>query len=68
MKTTRYLTEDELIEQALKALVKAIGPIETARFMTLRRTRRLDSVKRHRRWQKLLRQTEFFNQVFGPNS
>jgi len=65
MKTSRYLTEDELIERGLSALTKALGPIETMRFLTLPRARRTESVKRHRRWQTTLDRKQFFDQVFG---
>ncbi len=65
MKTTRYLTEEELIERGVEALMKALGPVETARFLNLRRAGRLESVKRHRRWQAKLDKKQFFDQVFG---
>jgi hypothetical protein len=61
-----YLTEDELIKQALQALMDALGPLETMRFLTLPRAQRLESVKRHRQWQATLDQEQFFEQVFGP--
>ena len=65
MKTVRYLTDDELIEKGVEALVKALGPVETARFLNLRRAGRIESVKRHRRWQTKLNQKEFLDEVFG---
>ncbi len=65
MTTTRYLSEDQLIEQAILALLKALGPVESTRFLSLPRVTRLESVKRHRQWQATLNQIEFFNQVFG---
>jgi hypothetical protein len=61
-----YLAEDELIERALQALMDALGPIETMRFLTLPRARRLESVRRHRQWQAMLDREQFFEQVFGP--
>jgi hypothetical protein len=66
MSTTQYLSEEELIERALNALLEAVGPVETMRFLTLPRPRRLESVKRHRRWQASLNPEQFFEQVFGP--
>ena len=65
MTITRYLSEDELIEQAILALFKALGPIEATRFLSLPRQTRLESVKRHHQWQATLNQTEFFYHVFG---
>lgn len=66
MNTTTYLTEDELIERAVKALLEALGPVETMRFLTLPRPSRLESVQRHRQWQASLSQQDFFDQVFSP--
>lgn len=68
MTTTRYLTDEELIERALKALMQSLGPVETMRFLGIRRTGRLDSVQRHRRWQKNLEPQAFFDQVFDRKS
>ena len=60
-----YLEEDELVEKAVRALMEVLGPVETARFLTLPRKRRLDSVVRHRRWQAKLEKEPFFDEVFG---
>ena len=67
MKTPPYLQEEELIERALTALLEALGPVEATRFLTLPRTRRLESVKRHRQWQARLNQEQFFERVFGQS-
>ena len=66
MDSVDYLAKDELIQQALQALMEALGPIETMRFLTLPRARRTESVKRHRQWQATLDKEQFFEQVFGP--
>ena len=68
MTTLQYLTEDELIRQGLEALMKALGPIEATRFLTLPHPPRLESVQRHRQWQATLDQQAFFSQVFGSPS
>ncbi|GAB4408912.1 MAG: hypothetical protein Fur0044_02370 [Anaerolineae bacterium] len=67
MSTTQYLSEEELIERGLNALLEALGPVETMRFLTLPRPRRLESVKRHRRWQASLNREQFLDQVFSSN-
>lgn len=59
-----YLGEDEMVQRAIDALMEALGPVETVRFLTLPRQKRLDSVARHRRWQSSLDQDAFFRQVF----
>lgn len=68
MTTLQYLSEDELIRQGLEALMKALGPIETTRFLTLPHLPRMESVQRHRRWQATLDQETFFAQVFGATT
>ena len=60
-----YLQEDEVIQRAVNALVEALGPVEAARFLTLPRRRRLDSVARHHKWQDSLDKDRFFDQVFA---
>ena len=65
MTALQYLSEDELIQHGLEALMRALGPIETTRFLTLPHPPRIESVQRHRRWQATLDQETFFNQVFG---
>jgi len=64
MRPVNYLKEDELIDRGLTALLKALGPVETTRFLNLRREKRLESVKRHRRWQANLKEKDFLDQVF----
>jgi hypothetical protein len=61
----QYLPEDELIQRGLEALMKALGPIETTRFLTLPHPYRVESVQRHRQWQATLDQQAFLSQVFG---
>lgn len=68
MKPLEYLSEDELIKRGVDALMQALGPIETARFLNLRQKRLTDSVQRHREWQAGLDPDEFFRQVFGEEA
>jgi len=65
MKPAKYMEEEKLIHKAIKALVQDLGPTETARFLNLRRARRLDSVRRHRQWQAHLDKDKFFDEIFG---
>ncbi len=66
MKSQTLLPEEKNIQRALGALMKTLGPVETIRFLTLPRQRRLDSVRRHRQWQTKLDKQKFFDQVFAP--
>jgi len=65
MKTERYLNEEELIRKAIGALIQELGPVETARFVNLPLPKRMESVKRHRRWQKGLEKEKFIKDIFG---
>jgi len=65
VKAQVYLPEDKMIRRGLEALMAALGPVETVRFLTLPRRRRLESVRRHQQWQASLDQEQFFDQVFG---
>lgn len=67
MNPVHYLPEEDLIERGLEALMQALGPVETMRFLTLSQSKRLESVKRHQQWQATLNQEEFFDQVFGSD-
>ena len=65
MKTEKYLNEEDLIRKAIVALIQELGPVETARFVNLPLPKRMESVKRHRRWQKELDKEKFMKEVFG---
>ncbi len=65
MKTEKYLNEEELIRKAIGALIQELGPVETARFVNLPRQKRLESVKRHRQWQKNIDKDMFMKDIFG---
>jgi hypothetical protein len=67
MKTERYLAEEAAIKKGVDILVRELGPVEAMRFMNLPRERRLESVRRHQEWQKLLDKDRFFDEVFGKS-
>jgi hypothetical protein len=60
-----YLKEEELVRQAIDALLRALGPVEATRFLSLPRTQQIDAVRRHREWQAGLDKAQFFDEVFG---
>ena len=68
MRDHSLLQEDEMVRRAIAALMESLGPIETARFLTLPHSRRINSVLRHRKWQASLDKERFFDQVFGKAS
>ncbi|MBD3373571.1 hypothetical protein GF406_00920 [candidate division KSB1 bacterium] len=64
MNKTKYTDEEILIETAIKILNKELGPVETSRFINLPKKQRIESVKRHRLWQKSLDEKQFLDAVF----
>ncbi len=64
MKTSIFINEEQLINKAVDALINQLGPVETNRFLSLMKKRRVESVKRHRQWQTKLKKDKFFNAVF----
>lgn len=60
-----YISEDQLIKQAIDILMEKLGPVETNRFLSLPRKKRMESVKRHHLWQSKLDKDTFFNDIFG---
>jgi hypothetical protein len=59
------MDEDLVIKKGVKALIKELGPVETIRFINLPKRKRLESVRRHRQWQRQLDKDGFFEEVFG---
>ncbi len=68
MTVARYLPEEELVRRGVEALVQALGPVETTRFLTLTPQRRIDVVQRHRQWQDTLVKEQFLDEVFGDKT
>jgi hypothetical protein len=64
MNTVKYLKEEVVIKKAIEVLIKELGPVEAIRFVNMPRKKRLESVRRHREWQKLLNKEQFFKEVF----
>jgi len=59
------MDEETVIKKAVEALIKALGPVEAMRFINMPQKKRVESVRRHREWQKTLDKTEFYNKVFS---
>ena len=64
MKPMKILDEEAIVKRAIDVLMKELGPIETVRFITVPKKKRMGSVKRHREWQKLLDKDKLFDEVF----
>jgi len=61
----RILTEEELVQQATDVLTSKLGLAETLRFLALTSRGRVESVERHRAWQRTLDNDFFFDEVFS---
>lgn len=65
MSDVKYIDEEIMVRKGIKALIDTLGPIEANRFIRMPQKKRMESVKRHREWQKGLDKKEFFKKVFG---
>jgi len=65
MRPVKYMDEEFVIKKGVEALIKELGPVEAIRFINLPKRKRLESVRRHRQWQRQLDKERFFNEVFG---
>ena len=64
MKQGQYIEEDKLLKQGIDILMEQLGPIETCRFLSLPAHKRIESVKRHQKWQSQLDKNQFFDNLF----
>ena len=64
MKTYQLMKDDVLMHEAISALMNKLGPVETTRFLAMDRHKRIESVKRHMKWQNQIDQNIFLNKVF----
>ena len=65
MNTVKYMNEEVVIKKAMGILIKELGPVEAIRFITMPKIKRMESVRRHREWQKMLKKDSFFDDVFS---
>ncbi len=65
MKEIKYLGEEDILLKGVTILLKELGPVETTRFLNMPRKKRLESVKRHREWQKGLKKKEYMEKLFS---
>ena len=64
MRNVKYLDEEIVIKKGVEILIKELGPVEAIRFINMPKGKRLESVKRHRKWQRLLDKDKFFEEIF----
>ena len=61
---SQYTPEEEIIKKGIEALNSKLGAVDALRFLALPRRKIMESVLRHREWQKGLEKEEFFNEIF----
>ncbi len=64
MRNVKYLYEEIVIKKGVEILIKELGPMEAIRFINMPKGKRLESVKRHRKWQRLLDKDKLFDEIF----
>ncbi len=67
MKLTKTISENELLQRGIEILFRELGNYDAIRFLSIPRGKRLESVERHRKWQKTLDKNAFFDEVFDVN-
>jgi len=65
VKNVKYMGEDVVVKKGIEALLHALGPVEAIRFITMSKEKRIESVRRHREWQKSLDKKRFFDEIFA---
>ena len=65
MKMNVFMSEEKLVSVAIDTLMDKLGVVETNRFLSLPRKKRLESVKRHQLWQSRLEKDRFLGSIFG---
>lgn len=68
MKPSEFIDENELYRKAMLLLYENLGPVEASRFLSVVKSKRLDSVKRHRQWQEGLDKDQFFKDILQENA
>jgi hypothetical protein len=65
MKASEYIDEEQLLNSAIRLLTEKLGAVETSRFLSISRAKRIESVKRHRQWQARIEKDQLFKEIFG---
>lgn len=63
--SVKHMDEEAVIKKGVEVLMEELGPVEAIRFITMPKRKRMESVRRHREWQKLLDKDRFLDEVFA---
>lgn len=64
MKAVRYMDDELVMKKGVELLINGLGPLETLRFLSFPSEKRVETIKRHRDWQRNLDQKQFFDDLF----
>ena len=67
MKLTKTVPDNDLMKKGIEILFRELGNVDAIRFLSIPRAKRVESVKRHRNWQKTLNKDTFFDEIFGED-
>lgn len=65
MKNIKYMNEEVVIKKSIEVLIKELGPVEAIRFINMPKRKRMESIKRHKKWQQMLDKSMFFDEIFA---
>lgn len=65
MKLTKTVPDNDLMKKGIEILFRELGNVDAIRFLSIPRKKRVESVKRHRNWQRTLDKDAFFDEIFG---
>ena len=65
MKLTKTVPDNDLLKKGIEILFRELGNVDAIRFLSIPREKRVESVKRHRKWQQTLDKDAFFDEIFG---
>lgn len=67
MKLTKTVPDNDLLKKGIEILFRELGKVDAIRFLSIPREKRVESVKRHRDWQKTLDKETLFDEIFADN-
>ena len=67
MKLTKKVPDNDLLKKGMEILFRELSKVDTIRFLSILREKRVESVKRHRDWQHALDKDTFFDEKFGDH-
>lgn len=67
MKLTKTVPDNDLMKKGIEILFRELGNVDAIRFLSIPRKKRVESVKRHKDWQRTLDKDAFFDEIFGDH-